>query len=320
MGYDKNQALKENETTVGQVPDSPDGASGSDAAEDLAKAVINPTGEYDLAADAGDSALDGEAPVEYTNADGENPDGENAGGINAAKVFGVSDDQLQTEFNRFKADKLMKKMISDMCRPTCTQEALIAGIAEAADYKLGGVAVLPNMLSFAVKECAGKVLPLFVAVGCPFGADDFDVKKYLIKKYADKPVNGIICYFDAFTFKTKKTKALVRDYKKLLSCARKKTFFAAVDVSAFTPSETKEVVAALFAAGIKNAYVVCDENADIPQLEAFISAAEGKIEVVASVGATDPQKAVEIFGLGVAYLSLEDAVKTAKEFRKLLRL
>lgn len=253
------------------------------------------------------------------------PDSEKApafdGGIgaiaNAANVFGVSEGELQNEFNRFKAEKLFKKIVLDLTLKTLTKDELKRLIGDAAALGLKGVTVLPSALNYAVEVSSGA--KLYVAVDCPYGAETFKAKKFLVKKAVSSPAAGVELYFDGFTLELKKKQLLVREYKQLKACAKKKQFVVAVNVDGMSAADMLLVNEILFEAGITEVKAVSKSlSANDHSLEGFIKAAAGKFAVTACAREGDADRVIGVFNLGVNFVACSNATDLAKAFKEKL--
>ena len=237
----------------------------------------------------------------------------------AAQVLGVSEDQLQTEFNRFKADKLLKKVVMDLVYPNMSKDEIVKKVGEAVSYKLGGVTVLPDMLPAVLKSKTET--DIYLAVCYPFGAETFETKKYLLKKARAKNVAGAVLCFDNYELSEKKPKAIIAEYKKLSGYFKKKTFTVAVDLDGMAIKDMLSVIEILYAAQIKSVRaMVSDLDKGSIALENFVKGADGKFEVTAATHSADPEKVVDVFAKGVSLFACANAVETAASFRELLNL
>ena len=237
----------------------------------------------------------------------------------AAQVFGISEDQLQTEFNRFKADKLFKKVFIELTDPQLKKEAFLSKLAEAVAYNLGGVTVLPDALPTALKD--KPAIDVYVAVCYPYGAESFEVKKVLVKKALATSVSGVVLYFGQFEYRLKKRRQLVREYKKLLGYGKRKKVIVAVNVESLTPAEMQDISSLLFEAGAKEVRaVVSDIRKEDIALDKFVKSADGKFDITVTTGKTDDKCMVTALNLGASAVACENAVEVAKCFKDMLNL
>ena len=237
----------------------------------------------------------------------------------AAQVLGVSEDQLQTEFNRFKADKLLQKVVMDLVYPNISKDELLKKTGETVSYKLGGVTVLPDMLPAVLKS---KIeTEIYVAVCYPFGAETFETKKYMLKKARAKKIAGVVLCFDNYELSEKKPKAIVNEYKKLLGMCKNKKFTVAVNLDGMPIKDMLAVIDILYAAQVKSVRaMVSDLNRGGIALENFVKGAAGKFETTAAARIADPEKVVDAFSKGVNTFACSNAVEVAASFRDLLNL
>ena len=243
----------------------------------------------------------------------------NGGAPDAAKVFGISEEQLQSEFNRYKADKLFKKINMRLTDPSLDKDEIAERLNEAAAYNLGGVTVLPNALGAMTK--ANFLLPVAVTVGYPFGAETFEAKKYLVKKAFARPVEKVIVYFDKFDLKLKKKRQNAREYKKLMSYRRNKQFVVAVVTDGLTSSEMKEIADILAEAGVTCVEAVSSANGKQDNVfEHFLTAAAERFSVSAVNRSLGTEDIITLLNLGADNVACDNAVEVVKVFRERLNI
>ena len=238
---------------------------------------------------------------------------------NSAKVFGVSEGELQNEFNRYKVEKLFKKVVFDLTDPSLTVSDVQEKLSEAAAIGLKGVTVMPNALAVALKSGAG--VKINVAVCAPYGAEVFRTKKYLVKKAAATAAAGIELTFDAFELSEKKKQLLIREYRQLKASARKKEFTVNVNVSLLTHEQMRTVIDVLFESGIVNVKLTTGElSADNYSLSEFVKLSEGQFTFTAAASEGNVSDVIGVFMLGAESVSCRNADELAKSFKEELKL
>lgn len=236
-----------------------------------------------------------------------------------AKVFGVSVDQLQTEFNRYKANKLFRKMRVDFLDNTLNKEQLVRKLGEAEDFTFGGVTLLPNAVPTAVKN--NIAIPYSVALSYPYGADGYNEKKYMIKQAVKTPISGIELFFDNFSLTEKKKSALVREYKWLKWHARRRKLTVCVRLNGLTPNDMKLIAEVLSAAKIGSVKLVSEDlKKDDFILTSFLGAYKDVFNVVVSGNTDKTDEVINYLGLGVEAFSSANAVELAKNFKAMLEV
>ena len=231
----------------------------------------------------------------------------------------MSEGELQNEFNRYKVEKLFKKVVFDLTDPSLTVSDVQEKLSEAAAIGLKGVTVMPNALAVALKSGAG--VKINVAVCAPYGAEVFRTKKYLVKKAAATAAAGIELTFDAFELSEKKKQLLIREYRQLKASARKKEFTVNVNVSLLTHEQMRTVIDVLFESGIVNVKLTTGElSADNYSLSEFVKLSEGQFTFTAAASEGNVSDVIGVFMLGAESVSCRNADELAKSFKEELKL
>ena len=235
----------------------------------------------------------------------------------AAELFGVSEEQLKTEFNRYKADKLFERVC--LCVPENPTDfgAAVRNAVECDSLGLGGVAVLPNMLAKVMRAGIGR--EIYVLVGYPYGADTFRCKKYLLKQAATTKATGVILSFDRSCLSIKNGRAAVREYEKYLSLCRRKKFSVMIDVDKMTEGDLNAALGILADAGVERAIAeVTDPKTAEYEIDEFVALGRGKFETSVFARYLSANDAIELFLKGFEKIFSYNACEMAKSFKQSL--
>lgn len=311
VSMDEVESLKE-------LADLDGAAVSSLAAEEFEKKAQGLPGPDQVVSDfsAGEekSSDSGAAPQEEPTGQPEQP----ASALTSADVFGVSENELQTEFNRFKADKLFKKIYADFTDPYMDKHALLSGLKEARALGLGGSVILPNTAKYVAKS--GEAVGTLVAVDCPYGADTFKNKKYLTKQAIKSAASGAVVYFDLFGMCLKKKSVVVSEYKKLCALGKKKQMAVALDLSGLSSDQVTQAAAILADAGVGRVFAIADVEKDAYDLSSFIGTAKGKVEIIAALGVITGEQAAQILSSGADGVSCRNASEVTSSLKDILGL
>ena len=239
------------------------------------------------------------------------------GVFDAAKVFGVSEGELQNEFNRYKAEKLFTKIAVELTNPELCAEEISKKLGEAAAFGLSFATVLPNSFPFAIK--ARQRIDLVISVCYPFGAATFKEKRKLVKHATTTAAKGVELCFDNFSVREIKKPALIREYKKLLKNAKKKRFIVNVAVGELTPAEMKNISDILFAAGVKEIKLTLFDGArGETDLITFMKFLKDRFVVTVCLDTEDTETVMNALSDGAAFVSCYKAVAVGKSFKEKL--
>ena len=237
-----------------------------------------------------------------------------------AKVFGVSEERLETEFKLYKVDKVAKKTELMLCDQYISAQETAARIKAAVSAKLFSVTVLPNRLKCAI-DAAERKIPVSVAVCYPLGADDFVTRKYAVKKAAVTAASGIEIPFDPTAERGVNYKIMLKEYKKIVRAAKKKPVTVILEAASYTDTELIKIVSVLKEAGVKrikssagNKNAVTCAYAD----KNLAEAAQGKLTVVCCAKDYTPEGLVKAFSYGADFVSSKNAVEAINGLRTLL--
>ena len=235
----------------------------------------------------------------------------------SAKVFGISDDQMESEFKTYKAGKLFKKLGVMLTDPYMRINEFENSIASAIALGLDSVSVLPNRLSAAIKTAAGKI-NIYVCVSFPYAVDDHKTKLYSIKKAVKSAAYGVELPLNVSDLSERKIKAVVKEYKKYRSIAKNKDFVLIADIEAMSPTDVGSLAKICREAGVKTVKTSCALNGskvDEYALNNLRSVLGNEVKIIAASASDDGKKVIEIFASGADVFSAPNAISLAKSLK-----
>ncbi len=237
-----------------------------------------------------------------------------------AKIFGVSEESLTSEFNAFKAAKLFKRMNLMLCDNKISDAELKNMIKSAAETGFESVTVLPTRVKNAV-VFSEKKIPVRAAVCYPFGSEVLKVKIAALKAAVKSGATFVEIPFDVYALSNKKLRGVIKEWKTLVKKAGKKVqVIMVVDVDTLTLSEINSVVKICKDAGvtkIKTSSCLSDGDAANFTVGGVGLAFDGvKYEVALKNPTAD--NALLMFRSGAETFSTPNAISIAKEIKVIL--
>ncbi len=169
----------------------------------------------------------------------------------AAKVFGVSSEQLEAEFLKQKADKLFKKIELMLCDPFMSENEIMKRAKEAKDLGLSQITVFPALVK-KVKALTAGAIAVGTSLAYPFGADSVSTIKYAIKNALKLGADVIEVPFSHYDICQKKPKVVAKIYEKYRKLCKTKKFVLVCEIAKMTPNEIEELGKIINFAGIKS--------------------------------------------------------------------
>ena len=232
----------------------------------------------------------------------------------SAKVFGVSEEQMENEFKSFKAGKLFEKISLSLADPYMTAAEFNNKLLAAASMGFDSVSVLPNRLGAAIKTVGDK-LRVYVCASYPYAADDVKTKLFVLKRMAKTAVVGVELPLASTDLYDKKLRALVSEYKKYRKARGKKELVLVVDVARISPAEMGEIASLCKGAGITTVKTFCaagESGADEYVINNLKSCLGDGIRLIASSYSREGKDVVGIFSCGADKFSSPNAIEVAK--------
>lgn len=159
----------------------------------------------------------------------------------ASVIFGQSEEEMRREFRAFKAAKLFKKFDCDLT-DVYSPELLDQKLSEAKNFGFGAVVVTPQKIKIAKERLKGTGIEVVAAVCFPLGEEVFGVKKYAVKKAAEKGADRIYVPVGVSAVKFNATDRLKREFKGIVRAAKKKKVSAVLESGMLTAQETERTV------------------------------------------------------------------------------
>lgn len=234
-----------------------------------------------------------------------------------AKLFGVSEEKLAAEFNAYKAAKLFKRINLLAISPKLTVKEMQGIIKSAIDLGLESVTVLPSKAKEAKKIADGKIQ---IRVGCcyPFGAETFAVKLKSVKAAAKIKPCAVEIPFELGDLAQKKTKQIVKEWKKLIKAAGKSAVYMVADIDLLSAHEITSVCELAKELQVKlktSTCVLSDGNYDF---QSSTLAAFNGIKLEMTQKAPTSEETLNMFVAGADTVSSANALESVKGIKRLL--
>ncbi len=236
----------------------------------------------------------------------------------AAKVFGISNEQLEAEFIKQKADRLFSKIELMLCDPFMAEAEILKRAKEAKDLGLSKISVLPALIK-KVKAVTGGTIPIAVACSYPYGVEAQSTIKYAIKKAVKSGADAIEVPFVYSDICQKKTKAVAKIYEKYRKLCKTKKFVLVCEIAKMTPNEIEELAKIINYAKITSVKTSAGlEGALIDEyvLPTFKKALLAEVELIACEYKGKSENAIRAFNSGAdkyASVNASSIARTIKE-------
>lgn len=232
----------------------------------------------------------------------------------SAKVFGISEGQMEDEFKSYKAGKLFEKISLILTDPYLPIEAFKNKLLSAMSMGLSSVSVLPNRLKIALKA-VNDGIPVYVCVGFPYAIEGATSLSFSLKKVARTKARGVEMPLNLADLNEKKLKTIISEYKKYRNYVKKKDFVLIADISRMSPTDLGALAKICKEAGIKTVRTSCAERATkvdeylLNNLKANLG--EG-IKVVACSTEDGNREVIGIFACGADKFASPQAIDIAR--------
>lgn len=234
-----------------------------------------------------------------------------------AKLFGVSEEKLTAEFNAYKAAKLFKRINLLAISPKLTVKEMQGIIKSAIDSGLESVTVLPSKAQEAKKIAADRI-QIRVACCYPFGAETFAVKLKSVKAAAKIKPYAVEIPFELGDLAQKKTKQIVKEWKKLIKAAGKSAVYMVADIDLLSAHEITSICELAKELQLKlktSTCVLSDGNYDFQS--STLAAFNGvKLEMTQKVPTSE--ETLNMFVSGAETVSSANALEAVKGIKRLL--
>ena len=263
------------------------------------------------------SADEGEDPKEDITQDDPIAEDNKGAFYSSAKVFGVSEEQMESEFKSFKAGKLFERISLMLTDPFIPLAEFKNKLLAAVTMGFNSVTVLPNRLSVALKTVEGK-LPVFVFVSYPYCVDDIKTRTFALKRVIRSSAEGVEMPINVVDLSERKLRSVIAEYKKYRKTARKKQFVLVIDVEKTSPTELGMIAAILKGAGIKfvkTSAAVGESRVDEYVLNNLKSSLGDGVKVIACSSSDEGKDVIGIFSCGADKFSSPNAIEIAKSIK-----
>lgn len=232
----------------------------------------------------------------------------------SAKVFGISEGQMENEFKSYKAGKLFEKMTLVLTDPYLPIENFKNKLLAASSMGLSSVSVLPNRSKVALKAVEGKI-PVYVCIGFPYAIEGNTSLVFSLKKAARTRVFGVEMPLNLADLNEKKLKTIISEYKKYRKIVKKKDFVLIADISRMSPTDLGALAKICKETGIKTVRTSCAERAtrvDEYLLNNLKANLGDGVKVVACSTEDGNREVIGIFACGADKFASPNAIDIAR--------
>ena len=159
-----------------------------------------------------------------------------------AKIFGVSEEKLLSEFNSYKAVKLFKRTNLSLLDNKIRQSQFSSYIKNAINYGIQSITVSESLFLDCKKAVSGSDIKIRVCCNYPFGYGLLKNKLKVVSKFAKLGADGIELCFDISDLYFKRQQQIVREWKRLRKKAGKIQLIMVVDFDILTLDEVGEIL------------------------------------------------------------------------------
>ena len=293
-----SEPIKDDTENTGDLADNTDPSNGA-AQSETEGAEVLPNGEEN--ADSGDATQ--KSPF-----------------FSSAKIFGISEGQMENEFKTYKAGKLFEKMSLVLTDPYMPIEYFKNKLLAASSMGLSSVSVLPNRLKTALTSIEGKI-PVYVCVGFPYAIEGTTSLVFSLKKIARTRASGVEMPLNLADLNEKKLKTIVAEYKKYRKLVKKKDFVLIADISRMSPTDLGALAKICKETGIKTVRTSCAERAtkvDEYLLNNLKANLGDGVKVVACSTEDGNNEVIGIFACGADKFASPNAIDIARGIKESL--
>ena len=291
-------------------------ASETENAEEGAEIADNGVIDGDKAEAQPEPAIETEPSAEEEKAD-------KRAFYDSAKVFGVSEGQLENEFKTFKAGKLFTRINLTLNDPFLSIADFKNMLTEAYSMGLGSVSVYPNRLAEALKT-VGSLMPVYALVSYPYATDDQKSRLFTVKKLAKTGIAGVEIPLNVTELSEKRPKMIAKEYKRLKWwLGGKKELVLVIEMDRLTPADIGAFAKVCKEAGItkvKTSCALANDKIDEYLLNNLRVALGENVGIIAATAKGSGEEVVSVFASGAKEYSTPHAVSVATEIKDTIQV
>lgn len=234
----------------------------------------------------------------------------------SAKIFGISEKQLERQFNVFKYKKLVAQFDYLIENNNLSSNEILNKCNDAIKYGFNSVVTYPDKVLFVKKKL--PKLNVCALIGYPNGNGDLKCNVNEIKKSVRSGAKEINVVFDLSLLKDRKYRMANKYLKKYRRVAGKNKLIISINIVALSEEELNHILKLIIANKVDSVCFTCTGDGIIFEqtLKNAMFICRGQISTCAYLYMENISDGAEILMLGVQRLLLNNAVDIADKIRK----
>lgn len=239
----------------------------------------------------------------------------------SARVFGMSERQLEKEFNAFKFKKLVSHIDYELTDPLITTEELKKKLSDAKSYGFNSAVVLPNKLD-GIRKSNRNGVKICAVIGYPLGESTAKVKVCEMKQAIWHGAQELEVVFSISLLKDKKLRTIAFNLAKFRRVAGKRYLKIDLDTSNLTAVETDEALKLIIESKADMVRLSMNNYGEIslPVMANAVAKCAGKCRLEIAGALLDCNDAAEALKTGADRIAAPNAVEIAVKMRSNLEL